>query len=293
MREVIIGSRESRLAVAQTKIVMDYINSNCDNVTAKMLTMKTTGDKILDKTLAQVGGKGLFVKELDRALLCGKSELSVHSLKDLPVEINDRLPVLGYLSPESPADVLVLPKDSREVDFSKPVGTSSNRRARQFLALYPEAVIKPVRGNVLTRLRKLDEGEYGALLLAKAGLVRLGLEDRISREFSVEEMIPAAGQGVIAVQGREGVDYKYLEGLFSEEIRRKVICERAFIARLNGGCSTPIGAYGIVEGKYITLWGYYYNEDTGVGVRRKVTGPLDEGERLAVELADKIKSLGG
>ncbi len=291
MREVIIGSRDSVLAVAQTKIVMDYINRKCENVSAAMLTMKTTGDKILDRTLDKIGGKGLFVKELDRALLDGNSELSVHSLKDLPVDIDDRLPILGYLEAESASDVLVLPKDCNEIDFSLPIGTSSNRRARQFLELYPNADIKPVRGNVLTRLRKLDDGEYGAIILAKAGLKRLGLENRINREFTVDEMVPAAGQGVIAVQGRSDLNYDYLKPLFSEETEKRIQCEREFISRLDGGCSEPIAAHAVINGDEITLWGYYYNENTGIGVRRKVVGLLDDGVSMAADLADKMKGL--
>lgn len=291
MREVIIGSRDSVLAVAQTKLVVDYINRKCENVSAAMLTMKTTGDKVLDRTLDKIGGKGLFVKELDRALLDGRSELSVHSLKDLPVDIDGRLPILGYLEAESAADVLVLPIDCNEIDFSRPIGTSSNRRARQFLELYPNAYIEPVRGNVLTRLRKLDEGEYGAIILAKAGLRRLGLESRISREFTVDEMIPAAGQGVIAVQGRCDLNYDYLKPLFSAETEKRIQCEREFISRLDGGCSAPVAAHAVIDGKEITLWGYYYNENTHIGVRKKVVGRLDEGVKKAADLADEMRGL--
>ena len=289
MREVIVGSRDSLLAVAQTDIVVNYINEKCPDVEAKMLTMKTTGDKILDRTLDKAGGKGLFVKELDRALLEGRTQLSVHSLKDLPVEIDRDLPVLGYLASESPVDVLVLPKDKKEIDFNLPIGTSSSRRARQFLELYKDAKIKSVRGNLQTRLKKLDSGEYGALILAKAGLVRLGLAGRINREFTVDEIIPAAGQGVIAVQGNSVEDYSYLTPLFSEQTRLRVVCERAFIERLDGGCSAPIGAHALVEGDKITLWGYYYDETVSKGVRGKISGNACDGRELAFDLADKLK----
>jgi len=289
MRKVIIGSRDSLLAVAQTKIVQDFINENCDGYAAEILTMKTTGDKILDKTLDKIGGKGLFVKELDRALLDGRSELSVHSLKDLPTEIDEELPILGYLEAESPLDVLVLPNGAAEIDFTKPIGTASNRRARQFQKLYPDSVIKPIRGNLQTRLRKLDEGEFGAVILAAAGLKRLGLENRISREFSVEEMIPAAGQGVIAIQGRLGVDYSYLQPIFSEEVKIRVECERAFIKHLNGGCSAPVAAHCEVCENEITLWGYFYNEETSKEAFGKIIGNAADAKEAAVKFAEDLK----
>lgn len=290
MREVIIGTRESMLALAQTGIVRDFINEKCDGVHADMLKLKTTGDRILDCTLDKVGGKGLFVKELDKALLEGKSELSVHSLKDLPVEIDERLPILGYLQAESPLDVLVLPPGRTEIDFGRPIGTSSNRRAKQFAKLYPDAVIKPVRGNLQTRLRKLDEGEFGAIILAEAGLKRLGLTDRISRRFTIEEMIPAAGQGVIVVQGRQGVDYSYLQPVFSEEVKLRVECERAFIKQLDGGCSAPVAAHCEICGNMAALWGYYYNEETSREACGKINGTGEEAVKMAVSFAEQLKS---
>lgn len=288
MREIMIGSRESMLAVAQTKIVMDYINENCKGVNASMLTMKTTGDKILDRTLDKVGGKGLFVKELDRALMDGRTMLSVHSLKDLPVEIDEELPVIGYIEGESAADVLVLPLGEKEIDFSKPIGTASGRRVKQFLKLYPNVIVKPVRGNLQTRLRKLDSKEYGALILAEAGLRRLGLEERISRKFTVDEIIPAAGQGVIAVQGRAGENYDFLEPLFSQSTKTRVLCERAFVKRLDGGCSAPIAAHCTIRGEKVTVYGYFYNETTGKDASGKVTCNVSEAVNAAIVFADEL-----
>ena len=209
-----IGSRESRLAVVQTRLVADYIQEALPEAEVRLVTMKTTGDRILDRPLEAVGGKGLFVKELDRALLEGRTELSVHSLKDLPMDLPAELPILGYSRREDPRDVLVLPAGSDQWDRSKPLGCSSKRRILQLQRLYPEVRASLIRGNLQTRLRKLDEGRYGAIVLAAAGLKRLGLEDRISRYFSPEEMLPAAGQGILAVQGRAGVDYGYLHGFF-------------------------------------------------------------------------------
>ena len=176
-KKLIIGSRESLLAVRQSELVLDYLREHFPQMQIELVTMKTTGDKILHKRLDEIGGKGLFVKELDQALRDGRTDLSVHSLKDLPAEIPEDLPVIGFSGREDPRDVLVLPEgiaDISEMDFSKPIGTSSRRRTLQAQELFPQARFESVRGNVLTRLRKLDEGQYSAIILAAAGLRRLG-----------------------------------------------------------------------------------------------------------------------
>ena len=193
-RKIIIGSRESKLAVIQTEMVKEYIETHCPDIQVDVLKMKTTGDVILDRTLDQVGGKGLFVKELDKALIDRRSDLSVHSLKDMPMEVSEELPLVAFSKREDPRDVLVLPEGETELKFDKPIGCSSKRRILQLQELYPQAKFATVRGNVLTRLRKLDEGNFSALILAAAGLKRLGLEHRIGRFLEPEEMIPAAGQ---------------------------------------------------------------------------------------------------
>ena len=216
MRKVVIGSRESKLAVVQSEMVRTYIQEHAPSTQVEILTMKTTGDKILDKTLDKIGGKGLFVKELDKALLEKRSDISVHSLKDMPMEVPSELPLVAFSKREDPRDVLVLPLGKTELDLTKPIGCSSQRRILQLKELYPDAVCKSVRGNVQTRLAKLDGGEYSALILAAAGLKRSWLENRISRYFETEEMIPAAGQGILAVQGRAGEDVSYLEGFQDE-----------------------------------------------------------------------------
>ena len=183
-RKVVIGSRESLLAVVQSKMVIAYLKQEHPELDVELLTMKTTGDKILDRRLDQIGGKGLFVKELDLALLDKRSDYSVHSLKDLPMEVPEELPVVCYSKREDPRDVLVLPKGAEELDPGKPIGTSSLRRILQLRKIYPDAEFKSVRGNLQTRIRKLDEGQFGAIILAAAGMKRMGYEDRISRYFS-------------------------------------------------------------------------------------------------------------
>ena len=178
-KQLIIGSRDSLLAVRQSGIVLDYLRMAHPEMCCQLLTMKTTGDRILEKRLDEIGGKGLFVKELDIALRDGRSDLSVHSLKDMPAEIPEDLPVIGFSGREDPRDVLVLPEgisDISQADLTKPVGTSSRRRTLQAQELFPRARFESVRGNVQTRLRKLDEGQYCALILAAAGLRRLGLD---------------------------------------------------------------------------------------------------------------------
>jgi hydroxymethylbilane synthase len=285
-----IGSRESRLAVIQSEIVRKYIREH-GHRDAEIVTMKTTGDRILDQTLDKIGGKGLFVKELDAALMDGRSDLSVHSLKDMPAEIPAELPLLGFSRREDPRDVLVLPKGAERLDPSKPIGCSSKRRVLQAKKLYPDMAFAPVRGNVLTRLEKLDRGEYGALILAAAGLKRLGLENRISRYFETTEILPAAGQGILAIQGKAGENYDFLAGFFDEESAAAARCERAFVKELDGGCSSPIGAYAVVSEGHLHVTGLYYEEnEADIYLIGSKEGATDEPEALGRTLAVELKA---
>ena len=289
MEVIRLGSRESRLALIQTELVKDYIEMSCPGKKAQIVAMKTTGDRILDRRLDQIGGKGLFVKELDLALREGRSDLSVHSLKDMPMELPEDLPLIGYSKREDPRDVMVLPKGAKGPDRSRPIGCSSRRRIVQFQRLFPRAVIESIRGNVLTRLEKLDRGEYGGLILAAAGLKRLGLEERISRYFTVDEIIPAAGQGIVAVQGRRGEDYSYLDGFFDQDSFYAAICERAFVQTLDGGCSAPIAAHAQIEGKRLKLIGLYYEEESGKQITGSIEGYVDDAPRMGAALAKNLK----
>lgn len=289
MNKVIIGSRESKLAVVQSEMVKAHIERNVKEIQVEILTMKTTGDMILDRTLDKIGGKGLFVKELDKALLERRCDITVHSLKDMPMEIPENLPLLAFSRREDPRDVLVLPQGARELNLSKPIGCSSQRRILQLKELYPKAQCKSVRGNVQTRLKKLDSGEYSALILAAAGLKRLGLEDRIYRYFEPEEMIPAAGQGILAVQGRKGEEIPGLRGFGDEDSAYAALAERAFVKYLDGGCSSPIAAHGTVSGSSMTLLGLYYQEDTKRYEKGSITGEKEEAESLGIGLAKQLK----
>lgn len=269
MKTIRVGSRESRLAVVQSELVMDAIRAAHPEVGLELVTMKTTGDKILDRTLDKVGGKGLFVKELDAALLDGRVDLTVHSCKDLPMEEDPRIPLAGFSRREDPRDVLVLPQGAEELDPSRPIGCASARRAVQLRALFPGVAVAPVRGNVLTRLRKLDEGQFSALVLAAAGLKRLGLEERITRYFTVEEL-------------------SCLDGVLDADGTDCARTERAFVRALDGGCSAPIAAHARLEGDTVTIDGLYVT-DAGEVRRGRLSGPRAQGENLGKALARQIK----
>lgn len=288
--KVIIGSRESALAVLQSEFVQNYIETHNPGLEAEILTMKTTGDIILDRTLDKIGGKGLFVKELDKALLEGRSQLSVHSLKDMPMEVPKELPLLAFSVREDPRDVLVLPKGAKELDPDKPLGCSSLRRTLQLKELYPDMEVKSIRGNLQTRLRKLDSGEYSALILAAAGLKRLGLENRIHRYFTPDEMIPAAGQGILAVQGKAGEDYTYLDGYNNPDAWAAGSAERAFVRYLDGGCSSPVAAFAQVDGEKLFLRGLYYQEEDGSWCKGSITGCTADAKELGIALAKQLKN---
>lgn len=286
---IVIGSRESKLAVVQSEMVRTYIMDHNPQKNVELLTMKTTGDIILDRTLDKVGGKGLFVKELDKALAEGRSDLSVHSLKDMPMEVSKELPLVAFSRREDPRDVLILPQGATELDESKPLGSSSLRRTLQLKKLFPKMECKSVRGNVQTRLRKLDSGEYAGLVLAAAGIHRLGLEGRISRYFSTEEILPAAGQGILAIQGRSGEDYSYLREYDDMDARHSALAERAFVRYLDGGCSSPVAAHGKINGERLLLEGLYYVENTGEYFKEKIEGSRNQAEELGEILAKQMK----
>ena len=205
-RIVRIGSRDSKLAVMQTELIMRAVTNYHPEIQFELVTMKTTGDVILNQTLDKIGGKGLFVKELDIALAEGRIDCCVHSLKDMPMEENPEFPITALPKRGDPRDVLVLPQKQHFEDITNQMGSSSFRRQIQLKKLFPSCHCLPVRGNIITRLKKLDCGEFSSLILAGAGLQRVGLSERISRYFSTDEMIPAAGQGILAVQSRKNED---------------------------------------------------------------------------------------
>ena len=278
-----IGSRDSRLAIRQAEEVMRALGSDCT-----LVTMKTTGDMVLDRTLDQVGGKGLFVRELDRALAEGAVDLTVHSLKDVPMEQPDGLPLVAFPAREDARDALVLPENGIW-DKSRPIGCSSARRRVQLGELFPEMDVQPVRGNVQTRLAKLERGEYGALVLAAAGLHRLGLQNRISRYFSPDEMLPAAGKGILAVQGRAGELNERTILLDDRDAHDCALAERGFIKTLGGGCFAPAAAYAEVRQDCLHLRGLYVTADEKTLVRGALTGARQDAAALGRTLALQLK----
>ena len=205
------------------------------------------------------------------------------------MEVPKELPLLAFSKREDARDVLVLPEGVKELDKTKPLGCSSLRRTLQLKKLYPDMEVKSIRGNLQTRLRKLDEGEYAGLILAAAGLKRLGLTERISRYFTPDEMIPAAGQGILAVQGTENRDYSFLEGYCDENAWICGNAERAYVKYLNGGCSSPVAAYAEIEEDEIFIRGLYYSEEKKTFLTGSIRGEKEEGETLGVTLAKQLR----
>jgi len=287
-----VGSRDSALAVIQAQIVIDAVKKTNPAIEFEIVKIKTTGDKILDKPLDEVGGKGLFIKEIEQALADCCIDIAVHSYKDMPYQETEGLPVVALSEREAPFDALVLPNGIDKPDNLKPVGCSSRRRTIQFARLFDDFKIAPVRGNVPTRLEKLDNGEYSALILAQAGLNRLSLQHRVSRVFTVDEMIPSASQGILAVQGRAGEDYSYLEVFHSRESEIVSKAERQFLKTLNGGCSSPVAVYGQLHNSELLLIGMYVDANGKIETG-KTNGDIEKPELLGETLALRLKERAG
>lgn len=281
MLELRIGTRGSRLALIQTKIIADEILRAFPDARISVVKIATTGDKNLAPFSSDPKGiKGMFTLEIERALLNREIDFAVHSLKDLPANINPELPVAAYSKRADPRDALVGSSDGV-------IGSSSQRRQQQLRRLFPNSKILPVRGNVHTRLRKLDSGEFSGLVLAAAGLERLGEAARITRIFSPEEIMPAPGQGVLACQVRAGEDYGYLSCVNNEETALCVVAERSFALTLGAGCNVPVGAYAEISGEEIRLRGLFVNNE-GEFLRGEVFGNRSEAEELGRKLAEVI-----
>ncbi|TDM09453.1 MAG: hydroxymethylbilane synthase [Ideonella sp. MAG2] len=253
---VVIATRESRLALWQAEHVRDRLLNEL-HLPASLLGMTTKGDQILDRALSKVGGKGLFVKELETALEAGQAQLAVHSLKDVPMELPEGFVLAAVLEREDPRDAFVSPRyaDVSSLPQGACVGTSSLRRVVQLLALRPDLRIEPLRGNLDTRLRKLDEGQFDAIVLAAAGLKRLGLGERIRSVFSTEQMIPAAGQGALGLEVRASSTalLAALQGLAHAPSALATQAEREVSRRLGGSCSMPLAAHAVWRDGQMTL----------------------------------------
>lgn len=291
-----IATRKSALALWQAEHVRQGLQLHHPGLTVELVTMTTRGDQILDSPLAKVGGKGLFVKELEQALLDGRADIAVHSMKDVPVDLPEGLELAVVLEREDPRDAFVsndyaalaaLPQGAR-------VGTSSLRRQCQLRAVRPDLVIGDLRGNVNTRLDKLDRGEFDAIILACAGLKRLGFQGRIREELGPEVILPAIGQGAIGIECRvgDGAIHDYIRPLAHARTRDRLRAERALNQRLNGGCQVPIAGYAELDQGVIVLRGLVGRPDGRELVRGVISGRPEDAEELGEVLADDLLGRG-
>jgi hydroxymethylbilane synthase len=291
-----IATRKSPLALWQAEHVKARLEYHHPGLKVELVKMTTKGDQILNSPLSKIGGKGLFIKELEVGMMEGVADIAVHSMKDVPYEIPPGFELGAILKRENPFDAFVSNHYESIDDLPQgaKVGTCSMRRIVQLKALRPDLEILDLRGNVNTRLQKLDNDEYDAIILACAGLIRLKFEDRIKQQISAEQSLPAVGQGAVGIEIREN-DQEILDliaPLIDTETSYRITCERAMNARLEGGCSVPIAGYSTIEDDQITLTGLVGNVDTGVILKEQVSGSIDESEQLGTVLADKLISLG-
>ena len=297
MKVVRIGTRGSPLAVWQAEWVRSRLHALYPQYETELVKIKTTGDKILDVPLAQVGGKGLFVKEIETALLEGRVDLAVHSMKDMPAEIPQGLCISAMPERENPLDVLIsrnghpfkdLPKGAR-------LGSSSLRRGAQVRHIRPDLTVHPLRGNLDTRIRKLKTEDLDAIIVAAAGVKRLGLKAYITEYLPEAIMLPAIGQGALAIETRDDDDstLRLIAPLDHRETRLAVKSERAFLARLEGGCQVPIAGRAKIVGDELELTGLVAEVDGSVLLRETIRGREDQPEKLGVELANRLLKQGG
>lgn len=294
-KKITIGTRGSMLALWQANWVKSELERVHD-LEVELNIIKTTGDKITDVPLAQVGGKGLFVKEIEEALTDGRVDLAVHSMKDVPTEFPDGLALRCITKREDPRDALISREGKRlsELTEGAKVGTSSLRRRSQLLAKRPDLVITDLRGNLDTRLRKLDDGVYDAIILAGAGLNRLGWSERITELIDPELMLPAIGQGALGIETRiSDGDTNELVAFFDDpKTSDAVKGERALLKKLEGGCQVPIAAYGTVKDMRLKLKGLVAAVDGSRIIESSIEGNSRDGEALGIELAEELLKMG-
>ncbi|MBG1270956.1 hydroxymethylbilane synthase [Nostoc sp. WHI] len=298
-RTIRIGSRKSQLALVQTYWVQEQLQKSFPDIIFEVHTMSTQGDKILDVALAKIGDKGLFTKELEVGMLNQEIDFAVHSLKDLPTHLPDGLTLAAITERENPADALVVHEKHRDKQIDTlpagaVIGTSSLRRLAQLRHHFPHFTFKDVRGNLITRLAKLDAGEYDALILAVAGLERLGMHDRIHQVIPQEISLHAVGQGALGIECRAD-DHELLSLLKAIEhpqTRDRCLAERAFLRSLEGGCQVPIGVNTEISGENLTLTGIVASVDGQKMVQDTVTGKANNAEAIGTELANLLREQG-
>lgn len=295
--KLVIGTRKSVLALWQAEYVAQRLREQYPGLTVELLPVSTRGDEILNMPLAEIGGKGLFIRELEELMREGRADMAVHSLKDMPADLPEDFTLAAVTDREDPRDAFVSLRypGVEALPAGAKVGTSSLRRQSQLLHRRPDLVVESLRGNVQTRLRKLDEGQYDAVILAAAGLKRLGLGDRIASYLSTEDSIPAAGQGVMAVEVRKKDEEtrQMLAFLHNARVASCIAAERAFLGCVGGDCKVPAGAFAAEDGDGLRVDAFIASEDGQTFYRRSVSGALPDAERLGTAVADALLDDGG
>lgn len=293
---ITIATRESALAMWQAEYIQRRLRELYPQLQVSLLGMTTTGDQILNSPLAKIGGKGLFVKELEIAMEEGRADIAVHSMKDVPMILPEGFVLAAIGEREDPRDAFVSTRyrSLDELPSGSVVGTSSLRRQCQLQARHPHLAVETLRGNVQTRLRKLDEGQYAAIILAAAGLKRLGLADRITALLPTEQSLPAVGQGALGLECRAGRPelLKLLAPLNHPETSACVKAERAFSRALNGSCQVPLGGFAEISGRTLRLRGFVASPDGAQMIRGEISGSPDQAEELGTHLAAQLVSQG-
>jgi len=287
-----IGTRASKLALAQTKWVMDRITAQYPGTRVDVVEIKTKGDKLIDRPLSAIGGKGLFVKEIEESLSRGEIDVAVHSLKDVPAELPDTLCIGIFPEREDPHDVMLSKDDIplKDLSVGSCIGTSSLRRAAQILHYRSDVKIVPLRGNIETRIRKLEGADIQAIVVAAAGLKRIGLTDKITKPLSLDFMVPAVGQGALGLEFRmdDRETINMLKFLDHYETRVTVEAERSFLETLQGGCQVPIAGFARLKDNSLLLDGLVADLDGGTIFRDTVTGPPETAKELGATLANML-----
>lgn len=295
-KQLRVGTRASQLALWQANWVKSELEKKYPGMEVTLTKIKTIGDKILDVPLAQVGGKGLFVKEIEEAMLRGEIDIAVHSMKDVPTDFPEGLGLYCITEREDPRDAVI----SRNVKFADlpqgaRIGTSALRRQAQLLKLRPDLEMCIIRGNVETRIRKLDDDKLDAVILAAAGLKRLGFTEKVAEYLDVDLSIPAIGQGALGIECRlaDPVITETISFFNHPATAYAVRAERALLKRCEGGCQVPIAAHGTVDGNFLHLVGFIAAVDGSRSVRGEISGPVEQSEQLGIQLADQLLADGG
>lgn len=301
--KLIIGTRGSKLALWQANWVKEKLKTLYPEIDIEIQKIKTTGDKILDAPLAKIGGKGLFVKEIEEALLSKKVDIAVHSMKDVPIEIPKGLQISAICEREDPRDVFISKdgKSLKNIQAGAVIGTSSLRRTIQLRAIRDDLIVVPLRGNVDTRIKKLKEGQFNAILLAMAGLKRMGLEDMVTETISEEVIIPAVGQGAIGIETRVDDDFinDLIKPLNHEDTSICVLAERAFLSVMGGGCQVPLACHAKIikndeRSSFIRIIGMIGDPEDKIPIIKGFReGSLSQAQNLGIDLAKELLYRGG